>query len=110
MCCQPPLQGLHRVTANAYQTLLYQICCPGSLIHILIEIRFSSKAAISLAEKLLIAGKLQLYGCIHDPKIAGLRHLVHIAGNEQRYGSPKNGRSEANHLAIAGCQSKVMVQ
>jgi hypothetical protein len=39
------------------------------------------------------------------PKLAGLQHLGRIAAKRQRYGSPKNGHSEANHLAIAGCQS-----
>jgi hypothetical protein len=31
------------------------------------------------------------------PVLAGLWHLGHIAGEGQRYGSPKNGLSETNH-------------
>ncbi len=38
------------------------------------------------------------------PKLAGLRHLGHITGKGQRYESPKNGLSEANYLADAGCK------
>jgi hypothetical protein len=40
-------------------------------------------------------------------KIAGLRHLARIEAEGQRYGSPKNGRSEANRLAIALCAAKL---
>jgi hypothetical protein len=39
------------------------------------------------------------------PKLAGLQHLGRIEAKGQRYGSPKNGRFEANCLATAGCQS-----
>jgi hypothetical protein len=43
------------------------------------------------------------------PKLAGLRQLARIEAEGQRYGSPKNGSSKANGLAIAGCQSWVML-
>jgi hypothetical protein len=36
--------------------------------------------------------------------------LPRIEAEVQRYGSPKNGRSKANRLAIAGCQSWGMLQ
>jgi hypothetical protein len=39
------------------------------------------------------------------PKLAGLQQLMRIEAKGQRYGSPKKERSEANRLAIAGCQS-----
>jgi hypothetical protein len=35
---------------------------------------------------------------------------LHIEAKGQRYSSPENGRSEVNHLAIAGCQSKAMLR
>jgi hypothetical protein len=38
------------------------------------------------------------------PGLAGLRHLGHNTAKGQSNGSPKNGHSEANCLAIAGCQ------
>jgi hypothetical protein len=44
------------------------------------------------------------------PKLAGLLRLVCIEAEGQRYGSPKNGRSEANRLAIADCQSWAMLR
>jgi hypothetical protein len=43
------------------------------------------------------------------PKVSGLRQVPRIEAKGQSYGSPKNGRSETNHLAIAGCQSWVML-
>jgi hypothetical protein len=43
------------------------------------------------------------------PKLAGLRHLMHIARKVQCYGSPKSGLSEANYLATVVCQSEAMV-
>ncbi len=36
------------------------------------------------------------------PKLAGLQQVARIEAEGQSYGSPKNGRSEANHLANAG--------
>jgi hypothetical protein len=44
------------------------------------------------------------------PKLAGLRHLAHIKAEGQCYSSAKNGCSEANRLAIAGCQSWAMLR
>jgi hypothetical protein len=44
------------------------------------------------------------------PKLAGLRNLGRIEAEGQCYGSPKNGGSEANCLAIAGCQSWAMLR
>jgi hypothetical protein len=38
-------------------------------------------------------------------RLAGLRHLGCSAGERQRYGSPKNGQSEANQVAVAVSQS-----
>jgi hypothetical protein len=35
---------------------------------------------------------------------------LRIEAEGQRYGSPKNGRSKANRLAIAGCQSWAMLR
>jgi hypothetical protein len=43
------------------------------------------------------------------PKLAGLRQWG-IEAEGQRYGSPKNGCSKANRLAIAGCQSWAMLR
>jgi hypothetical protein len=36
--------------------------------------------------------------------------VAHIEAEGQSYGSPKNGCSETNHLAIAGCQRWAMLQ
>ncbi len=65
-------------------------------------------APIALAESLLRAGKVHFCrrGCC-PPKLAGLRHLARIEAEGQRYGSPKNGHSEANRLAIALCAAKL---
>jgi hypothetical protein len=43
------------------------------------------------------------------PKLAGLPHLGRSAAKGQSYGSPKNGRSKANRLAMVGCQSQAML-
>jgi hypothetical protein len=67
-------------------------------------------APISLLEKSLRAGKLQFCRRIPAPKLAGLQHLGRCASKGQSYGSPKNGHSEANRLAIRGCQSLAMLR
>jgi hypothetical protein len=43
-------------------------------------------------------------------KLAGLRQPPRIEAEGQRYGSPKNGRSKANRLAIVGFQSWAMLR
>jgi hypothetical protein len=42
------------------------------------------------------------------PKPAGLWQQERSAAERQSYGSPKNGRSEANRLAMAGYQIQAM--
>jgi hypothetical protein len=44
------------------------------------------------------------------PRIAGFWQQWRIEAEGQPYGSSKNGRSKANRLAIAGCQSWAMLQ
>jgi hypothetical protein len=44
------------------------------------------------------------------PKVAGLRQVPRVEAKGQSYGLPKNMRSEANYLAITGCQSWAMLQ
>ncbi len=44
------------------------------------------------------------------PKIAGFRQQPRIEAEGQPYGSSKNGRSKADRLAIAGCQSWAMLR
>ncbi len=89
-----------------------RICCPGSLLHILIEIRFFSRMVCSCTPPFFLLQKngcaLSNYYCatiFAAPELAGLWHLASITAEGQHYGSPENGHSEANCLAIAGCQS-----
>jgi hypothetical protein len=43
-------------------------------------------------------------------KLTGLRQQWRIEAEGQGYGSSKNGRSKANRLVIAGCQSWAMLR
>ncbi len=93
-----------------------RICGPGSLLHILTKTRLSSRTARS--RTLLLPQRnhrcaLANYGfaaVVAAPKLAGLRHLGCFEAEGQPYGSPKNGRSEVNPLANAGCQSLTMLR
>jgi hypothetical protein len=81
-----------------------RICGPGSLLYILIIKWSCSQMAGSRTQPYLLWE--HCYALENQPpKLTGLRHLERIAAQGQYYGSPKNGHSEANSLAIAGCQS-----
>ncbi len=66
-------------------------------------------AAIALVNHRCALANYGFAAVVAAPKLAGLLHLACIEAEGQRYGSPKNGRSEANHFAIAGYQSWAML-
>jgi hypothetical protein len=93
-----------------------RICCPGFLLPILIKTRLSRRTVRSRTLPFPLRNHrcaLANYGfatVFAAPKVAGLRQVPRIEAEGQSYGSPKNGQSEANHLAIAGCQSWAMLR
>jgi hypothetical protein len=99
------------LNTSAYQSLLCQEALPEPLLPILNKKRFSRRMArlytppFPLQKHRCTLANCSFAAIFATPNLAGLRHLGHIAAEGQSYSSPKNGCSEANHLAIAGSQT-----
>ncbi len=91
------------------------LLCQG-LLHILIEIRFSSRTVRSHTLPLPVRkhqralANCRFASIVVASKLVGLQHLGSFAGEWEFFGSPKNGNSEANHSATTGYQGEATVK
>ncbi len=90
-----------------------RVYCPGSLLHILIEVRLSAGWHLCTPPFPLQKHHSTLANChfatlFTAPKLAGLRLLGRIESEGQRNSLLKNGLYEVNCLATGGCQREVM--
>jgi hypothetical protein len=88
------------------------LCCTGSLLHILIKIRGSSRTGRSRTSPFsLRENRCTLsYCCIRCPEACWIKAPETYYRRRVKLHSPKTGLFEVNRLATASCQSIAMFQ